>query len=106
MVRQGRLLPIDSAFGEARPRLCGSRSGLLVLALRSDPRQVYQRALAVFTVDEMPRAFAATRGLTMPSQLRRLRGRRDATCMRSSWRCFRRRRGRFGFSAGASAGWV
>ena len=63
----------SASFGRARGgkrSICGSM--LLVLALRSDPRQVYQRALAVFTVDEITEAFAATRGLTMPSQLRRL----------------------------------
>ena len=45
---------------------------LLVLALRSDPKQVYARALREFSVQEVSEAFAATRGLTMPSQLRRM----------------------------------
>jgi hypothetical protein len=45
---------------------------LLVLALRSEPGLVYQRALRQFTVEEIGEAFAATRGLTMPSQLRRM----------------------------------
>jgi hypothetical protein len=31
---------------------------------------VYQRAVARFTIDEIVEAFAATRGLTMPTQLR------------------------------------
>jgi hypothetical protein len=43
---------------------------MLVLALRTDARRVYDRALAKFTVEEITEAFAATRGLTMPSQLR------------------------------------
>jgi hypothetical protein len=43
-----------------------------VLALRSEPRQVYERALRQFSVQEVSEAFAATRGITMPSQLRRL----------------------------------
>jgi hypothetical protein len=43
---------------------------MLVLALRSDAPTVYERALRVFTVEEITEAFAATRGLTMPSQLR------------------------------------
>jgi hypothetical protein len=43
---------------------------LLVLALGSEPRQVYPRALRRFSVEEIGEAFAATRGLTMPSQLR------------------------------------
>jgi hypothetical protein len=45
---------------------------LLVLALRSEPRLVYGRAVRQFTVEEIGEAFAATRGLTMPSQLRRM----------------------------------
>jgi hypothetical protein len=45
---------------------------LLVLALRSDPKRVYHRALRQFSVQEVSEAFAATRGLTMPSQLRRM----------------------------------
>jgi hypothetical protein len=43
---------------------------LLVLALRSEPRHVYERALRRFTVEEISEALAASRGLTMPSQLR------------------------------------
>ena len=45
---------------------------MLCLALRSDPELVYARALRQFTVEEVTEAFAATRGLTMPSQLRNL----------------------------------
>ena len=45
---------------------------LLVLALRSEPGRVHERALRRFTVEEISEAFAATRGLTMPSQLRRM----------------------------------
>jgi hypothetical protein len=45
---------------------------MLVLALRSDAGTVYDRALRQFSVEEITEAFAATRGLTMPSQLRQL----------------------------------
>jgi hypothetical protein len=45
---------------------------VLCLALRSEPARVYQRALRQFSVVEITEAFAATRGLTMPSQLRHL----------------------------------
>ena len=45
---------------------------MLVLALRSDVHRVYARARDFFTDDEIAEAFAATRGLTMPSQLRRM----------------------------------
>jgi hypothetical protein len=43
---------------------------MLVLALRSDPEHVYEMALAYFTPDELAEAFAATRGVASPSQLR------------------------------------
>jgi hypothetical protein len=43
---------------------------MLVLACRSDPQRVYRRALACFTPDELAEAFAATRGVASPTQLR------------------------------------
>jgi hypothetical protein len=43
---------------------------MLVLALRSDAQTVYQAALRYFTPDELAEAFAATRGVASPSQLR------------------------------------
>ena len=43
---------------------------MLVLALRSDPQLVYERALALFTPEELSEAFAATRGVASPTQLR------------------------------------
>jgi tRNA A-37 threonylcarbamoyl transferase component Bud32 len=76
LVRDGRLYLIDVFFTEVRPSPW--RQGvdlanmLLVLALRSEPGLVYERALREFSVQEVSEAFAATRGLTMPSQLRRL----------------------------------
>jgi tRNA A-37 threonylcarbamoyl transferase component Bud32 len=76
LVRDGRLYLIDVFFTEVRPSPW--RQGvdlanmLLVLALRSDPKRVYERALREFGVEEISEAFAATRGLTMPSQLRRM----------------------------------
>jgi tRNA A-37 threonylcarbamoyl transferase component Bud32 len=76
LVRDGRLYLIDVFFTEVRPSPW--RQGvdlanmLLVLALRSDPKRVYARALREFSVQEVSEAFAATRGLTMPSQLRRM----------------------------------
>jgi hypothetical protein len=45
---------------------------MLCLALRSDPEQVYRRALQYFTVEEITEGFAAARGLALPSQLRHL----------------------------------
>jgi serine/threonine protein kinase len=76
LVRDRRLLLIDSAFAEVRPspwrQAVDLANMMLVLALSSQPQTVYDRALACFTVDEIAEAFAATRGLTMPSQLRHL----------------------------------
>jgi tRNA A-37 threonylcarbamoyl transferase component Bud32 len=76
LVRDGRLYLIDVFFTEVRPSPW--RQGvdlanmLLVLALRSEPKRVYARAVREFSVQEISEAFAATRGLTMPSQLRRM----------------------------------
>jgi len=76
LVRDGRLYLIDVFFTEVRPSPW--RQGvdlanmLLVLALRSEPRLVYERAVRQFTIQEIGEAFAATRGLTMPSQLRQM----------------------------------
>jgi tRNA A-37 threonylcarbamoyl transferase component Bud32/membrane-associated phospholipid phosphatase len=76
LVRDGHMLLIDVAFAEARPspwrQAVDLANMLLCLALRSDPELVFQRALRQFTVQEISEAFTATRGLTMPSQLRHL----------------------------------
>ena len=40
------------------------------LALRSSAERVYQRARQFFTVAEISEAFAAARGIALPSQLR------------------------------------
>jgi tRNA A-37 threonylcarbamoyl transferase component Bud32 len=76
MVRNGRLYLIDTAFGELRPspwrQAVDLGNMMLVLALRTSPERVYARALQQFSVAEVTEAFAATRGLTMPSQLRRM----------------------------------
>jgi tRNA A-37 threonylcarbamoyl transferase component Bud32/membrane-associated phospholipid phosphatase len=76
LVRDGRLLLIDSAFGQVRPspwrQAVDLGNMMLVLALRSDARQVHDRARGHFSDDEIAEAFACTHGLTMPSQLRHL----------------------------------
>jgi tRNA A-37 threonylcarbamoyl transferase component Bud32 len=75
MVRDGRILLIDVAFAELRPtpwrQAVDLANMMLCLALRSSPQQVYDRALHQFTVEEIAEAFAAARGLALPSQLRR-----------------------------------
>jgi len=76
LVRDGRMLLIDVAFVESRPspwrQAVDLANMMLCLALRSSPELVYQRALRLFSVEEISEGFAATRGLTMPSQLRHL----------------------------------
>ena len=76
LVREGRMLLIDVAFVQAHPspwrQAVDLANMMLCLALRSDPKLVYQRALRQFSVEEITEGFAATRGLTMPSQLRNL----------------------------------
>ena len=76
LVRNGRLLVIDSAFAQVRPspwrQAVDLANMMLVLALRTDARRVYDRARMYFEDGEIVEAFAATRGLTMPSQLRRI----------------------------------
>jgi tRNA A-37 threonylcarbamoyl transferase component Bud32 len=74
MVRDDKLYLVDVAFSQVRPS--GWRQAvdlgnmMLVLALKSDPARVYERALAFFAPEEIAEAFAATRGVTMPSGLR------------------------------------
>ena len=74
MVRSGELLLIDVAFAQVRPspwrEAVDLGNMMLVLACRTDPETVYQRALAYFTPDELAEAFAATRGVASPTQLR------------------------------------
>jgi hypothetical protein len=74
MVRAGELLLIDVAFVQVRPspwrQAVDLGNMMLVLAVRTDPRRVYRRALAYFTEDELAEAFAATRGVASPTQLR------------------------------------
>ena len=76
LVRDGTLFLIDSAFAELRPspwrQAVDLANMMLVLGLRTDAEQVYRRARLQFTDEEIAEAFAATRGLTMPTQLRRM----------------------------------
>jgi tRNA A-37 threonylcarbamoyl transferase component Bud32 len=76
LVRDGKLYLIDVFFAEIHPspwrQAVDLANMMLCLALRSSPQQVYQRALQQFTVGEISEAFAAARGLALPSQLRKL----------------------------------
>jgi serine/threonine protein kinase len=75
LVRDHDVLLIDVAFAELRPtpwrQAVDLANMMLCLALRSTPEQVYERALRQFTAADIGEAFAAARGLALPSQLRR-----------------------------------
>jgi len=74
MVRDGRLRLIDVDFAQVRPspwrQAVDLGNMMLVLAVRTDPDRVYRRALNYFTPAELAEAFAATRGVASPTQLR------------------------------------
>ncbi|WP_137160853.1 phosphatase PAP2 family protein [Blastococcus sp. CCUG 61487] len=76
LVRDGELFLIDSAFAEVRPspwrQAVDLANMMLVLALRTHAARVHARARRQFSDEEIAEAFAATRGLTMPTQLRRM----------------------------------
>ncbi len=74
MVQHGELKLIDVFFVQVRPtpwrQAVDLGNMMLVLALRSDARTVYDAALRSFTPDDLAEAFAATRGVASPTQLR------------------------------------
>ena len=74
MIRDGEVLLIDVFFVQVRPspwrQAVDLGNMMLVLALRSDPVMVYERALRSFTPEEISEAFAATRGVASPTQVR------------------------------------
>ena len=74
MVRRGELLLIDVGLVQGRPspwrQAVDLGNMMLVLAVRTNPETVYRRALRYFTPDELSEAFAATRGMASPTQLR------------------------------------
>ena len=76
LVRDGKLYLIDVFFAQIHPspwrQAVDLANMMLCLALRSSPQQVYQRAIQLFTVGEISEAFAAARGLALPSQLRKM----------------------------------
>ncbi len=74
MVQDGRVRLIDVAFAQVRPspwrQAVDLANMMLVLALYSTPELVYELARRRFTADEIAEAFAASRGVTLPSALR------------------------------------
>lgn len=74
LLHDGQVLLIDVAFGAVRPspwrQAVDLANMMLTLALASSAPEVYERALSLFTPDEIAEAFAAIRGVTFPAQLR------------------------------------
>jgi tRNA A-37 threonylcarbamoyl transferase component Bud32 len=74
LVRGRDVVVIDVFFCQLRPspwrQSVDLANMMLTLALGSDPATVYASARRRFTEDEIADAFAATRGVTIPSQLR------------------------------------
>ena len=108
MVRSGELLLIDVCFAQVRPspwrQAVDLGNMMLVLALRTDPQRVYQRALAYFTEAELAEAFAATRGVASPTQLRAFI-RRDPRDLLGNSAPWPRRGRRSSCNAGIPGGW-
>jgi membrane-associated phospholipid phosphatase/tRNA A-37 threonylcarbamoyl transferase component Bud32 len=74
LVRDRVVYLIDPFFVQVRPspwrQAVDLANMMLVLAVRNDPERVYERALRWFTPEEIAEAFAATRGVASPTQLR------------------------------------
>jgi tRNA A-37 threonylcarbamoyl transferase component Bud32 len=74
MVRDGKVLLIDVFFAQVRPspwrQAVDLANMMLVLAVRSDAETVFRHGLEYFTEDEIAEAFAATRSVASPTQLR------------------------------------
>jgi membrane-associated phospholipid phosphatase/tRNA A-37 threonylcarbamoyl transferase component Bud32 len=76
LVRDGHMYLIDVFLTQVRPspwrQAVDLANMMLSLATRSSPQLVYQRARQQFSDTEIIEAFAATRGITMPAQLRQM----------------------------------
>jgi membrane-associated phospholipid phosphatase/tRNA A-37 threonylcarbamoyl transferase component Bud32 len=74
MVADGRVVLIDPAFATIRPsawrQAVDLANMMIILALRTSPDIVYERALKYFSPDDIAEAFAAMRSVTIPSQSR------------------------------------
>ena len=74
MVADGRVVLIDPAFATLRPspwrQAVDLANMMIILALRTSPDTVYERALRFFSPDDIAEAFAAMRSITIPSQSR------------------------------------
>ena len=74
LVRDGAVLLIDVAFATVRPtpwrQAVDLANMMLTLALGSTPEAVYEQATRILAPDDIAEAFAATRSVTIPNQLR------------------------------------
>jgi tRNA A-37 threonylcarbamoyl transferase component Bud32 len=74
MIQRGHLRLIDVFFVQVRPspwrQAVDLANMMMVLALRSDTQTVYEHALLFFSEDDIAEAFAATKGVASPTQLR------------------------------------
>jgi membrane-associated phospholipid phosphatase/tRNA A-37 threonylcarbamoyl transferase component Bud32 len=74
LIKGDEVYLIDVAFGQVRPspwrQAVDLANMMLVLALGSDAERVYASAEGLFAPEDIAEAFAATRGITMPRQLR------------------------------------
>jgi tRNA A-37 threonylcarbamoyl transferase component Bud32 len=75
LVVEGRLQLIDVSGLEVRPspwrQAVDLANMMLVMALRSDSRRVYEAALRRFSAEEIGEAFASAVGLAIPTELQR-----------------------------------
>ena len=74
LVQHGHVRLIDVAFAAVRPtpwrQAVDLANMMLTLALSSTPERVYERALRYFAPEDIAEAFAASRSITIPTQLR------------------------------------
>ena len=74
LVQDGHVRLIDVAFATVRPtpwrQAVDLANMMLTLGLSSTPERVYERALRYFAPEDIAEAFAASRGITIPTQLR------------------------------------
>jgi tRNA A-37 threonylcarbamoyl transferase component Bud32 len=90
LVRDGRVLLIDVAFATVRPtpwrQAVDLANMMLTLSLSSTPERVHHQALSFFAPGEIAEAMAASRSITVPTQLRsrlRVDGRDIASQLRA-----------------------
>ncbi|MGH2635943.1 MAG: phosphatase PAP2 family protein [Actinomycetota bacterium] len=73
LVRDGHLQLVDVSGLQVRPtpwrQAVDLANMMLTLALRTDPDHVYERATRRFSPDDVGEAFAAARGLAIPTQV-------------------------------------